>query len=179
MGHRASSTIARMTSNDPSAAGAFKAAATPEDADLAWCDARRVDVVAHLERAALAHGRIGEAPAFYSVPYASLWAVESKDRPEFIGHWVIAGDLPTDAVPAFGIDTPRDAMRAFGKRWTHHAQALEGGEVPQAWRHLTDGELLKLIPQLRKRGAALTLWADDASAWPAGAVADEESEGED
>lgn len=138
---------------------------TDAGADLAWCDARRADIEAHLRAVCLAHGRIGEAPAFYAVPYASLWAVESKDRPEWIGFWAIAGDLPTDALPAQGIDTPRDAMRAFGKRWTNHAQALEHGEVPPAWRHLTDAQLLKLTALLRKRGPALTTWAEDDAAW--------------
>lgn len=140
---------------------------TSADAESLWCDARRAEVEAHLQLTGLAHGRIGEVPAFYAMPYASIWAVESKDRPEFIGFWAIAGDLPTDAMPGFGIDTPRDAMRAFGKRWTHHAQALEGGEVPQAWRHLSDAELLKVTAQLKKRGPVLVAWADDASVWPA------------
>ncbi len=174
---------AKKTSSAPSPTSASTSGTNPTpDADLAWCDARRADVEAHLQTVGLAHGRIGEAPAFYAVPYASLWAVESKDRPEWIGFWAIAGDLPTDALPAHGIDTPRDAMRAFGKRWTNHASAMEGGEVPQAWRHLSDGELLKLTAQFRKRGPALTLWADDASAWPAepGTPADPaEAEGDD
>lgn len=149
------------------------------EADLAWCDARRTDIEAHLRTIGLAHGRIGEAPAFYAVPYASLWAVESKDRPEWIGFWAIAGDLPTDALPAHGIDTPRDAMRAFGKRWTNHAQALEHGEVPPAWRHLTDAQLLKLTAQLRKRGPALTTWAQDDSAWPDAGPDDKPEDGDE
>ncbi len=169
-----SSTIAGMTSKktpaDPARtipADAAPAASADPSPDAAWCDERRAEVVAHLAHAELAHGRIGEVPAFYAVPYLSLWAVESKDRPEWIGYWVICGDLPTDALPGHGVDNPRDAMRAFGKRWQHHAQALEGGEVPQAWRHLSDSDLLKLGGQFRKRGPVLIVWADDDSAWPA------------
>jgi hypothetical protein len=138
---------------------------TPAEED-AWCDARRAEVLAHLQRTALAHGRVGDAPAWLAMPYASIWAVESQHRPEWIGWWVICGDLPTDALPAQGVETPRAAMRAIGQRWVNHTAALEGGEVPQAWRYLSDAELLKLIPQLRKRGPMLVQWADEASSWP-------------
>jgi hypothetical protein len=146
------------------------------DADEAWCAARAADVAAYLQRTALPHGRVGEWPAWHVMPYASIWAIESKDRPEWIGWWVLCGDLPTDGLPAQGIDTPRDAMRAFGKRWTAHADALDHGEVPPAWRHLGDDALPKLTAQLRTRGTALTTWAADDSAWPAAEPTDPATE---
>jgi hypothetical protein len=132
-----------------------------------WCDARAADVAACVNRLAPEHGRIGERPAWFAMPYASLWAVESAHRPEWIGWWVIAGDLPTDALAAHDLPSPRDALRAFGKRWVLHGAALDHGEVPPAWAHLPDGALPKLAAQLKRRGAALQLWADDAAAWPA------------
>jgi len=148
----------------------------PSSEEDAWCDARAAEVRAYLQRTALAHGRIGEWPAWHVMPYASLWAVESKERPEWVGWWVICGDLPTDALPAQGLDTPRDAMRAIGQRWSRHADALDHGEVPVAWRHLGDAALPKLSAQLRSRGAALTTWADDATAWPPSQAPDDETE---
>ncbi|HWI11224.1 MAG TPA: DUF4826 family protein [Burkholderiaceae bacterium] len=131
-----------------------------------WCDARAVEVAACADRLAPAHGRIGERPAWFAMPYASLWAVESAQRPEWIGWWVIAGDLPTDAIAAHELPTPRDALRAFGKRWVLHGEALDRGDVPPAWAHLPDDALPKLAAQLKRRGAALQVWADDAAAWP-------------
>jgi hypothetical protein len=131
-----------------------------------WCDARALDVAACIDRLAPDHGRIGERPAWFAMPYAGLWAVASAHRPEWIGWWVIAGDLPTDALAAHDLATPRDAMRAFGKRWALHGEQLDRGDVPPAWAHLPDDALPKLAAQLKKRGAALQVWADDAASWP-------------
>ena len=131
-----------------------------------WCAERAVEVAACVDRLAPEHGRIGERPAWFAMPYAGLWAVESAHRPEWIGWWVIAGDLPTDALAAHDLPTPRDAMRAFGKRWVLHGESLDRGDVPPAWAHLPDDVLPKLAAQLKKRGAALQVWADDAAAWP-------------
>jgi hypothetical protein len=156
--------------------------AVDESAEIAWCDARLPDIRECLERHALDYGRIGDWPAWHVMPYASIWAVESRHRPEWIGWWVIAGDLPTDVLPAMGVDTPRDAMRAFARRWINHADALERGEVPKVWAHHSDAELLKLTALLKRRGAALQMWADDKAAWPVQADAaddDDDDDGED
>jgi hypothetical protein len=135
---------------------------TDEDA---WCNARAADMAACVAREGLDHGRLGEWPAWHVMPYASIWAVESRQRPEWIGWWVICGDLPTDVLPAAGLETPRDALRAFGKRWVAHGQSLDGGTLPQAWRHVPPADLPKLSAQLKARGAALQAWAEDDSAW--------------
>ena len=137
-----------------------------------WCDARRAEVAECLARQALDHGRIGDWPAWHVMPYASLWAVESQSRPEWIGWWAIAGDLPGDALAAHDVATPRDALRAFGKRWLLHGAALDRGEVPGAWAHQPDAALPKLAATLKKRGAALQAWADDGASWPIESDAD-------
>lgn len=132
-----------------------------------WCAERAVEVLHCVQRHSLEHGRIGERPAWHVMPYASLWAVESKDRPEWIGWWVMCGDLPSDVLAAHDLPTPRAAMRAFGKRWVLHGQALDRGDVPPAWAHLADDALPKLAATLKRRGAALQAWADDPTSWPA------------
>ncbi len=133
-----------------------------------WCAERRLDVASCLQQQGLeaSAGRIGDGPAWFVAPYASVWAVESQQRPEWIGWWVICGDLPSDVLPAHDLASPRDALRAFGKRWLLHAQGLDRGQVPGAWAHVADAELPKLTAQLKKRGAALQLWADDDASWP-------------
>ena len=141
---------------------------SPANSEASWCDARRLEVEICLEQQGLqaSAGRIGDGPAWFVAPYASVWAVESLQRPEWIGWWVICGDLPSDVLPAHDLATPRDALRAFGKRWLLHAQGLDRGQVPAAWGHVADPELPKLTAQLKKRGAALLLWADDDASWP-------------
>ena len=136
----------------------------PEDA---WCTARSAEVAACLQRQGLEHGRIGAWPAWHVMPYASVWAVESAARPEWLGWWVVAGDLPSDALAAHDLATPRDALRGFGKRWAQHAECLDRGEVPAAWRHVGDAALPKLTAELKRRGAALQAWAEDDASWPA------------
>jgi Domain of unknown function (DUF4826) len=140
---------------------------TPIDEEERWCDERVAEVTACCARLAPEHGRIGERPAWFAMPYAGLWAVESAHRPEWIGWWAIAGDLPADLIAAHELPTPREAMRAFGKRWLGHAEVLDRGEVPAAWAHCSDDALPKLAAQLRRRGTALQAWADDAASWPA------------
>ena len=141
---------------------------SPANSEESWCDARRLEVASCLEQQGLAAraGRIGDGPAWFVAPYVSVWAVESLQRPEWTGWWVICGDLPSDALPAHDLPTPRDALRAFGKRWLLHAQGLDRGQVHAAWRHVPDADLPKLTAQLKKRGAALLLWADDEASWP-------------
>jgi Domain of unknown function (DUF4826) len=137
-----------------------------------WCAACAAEVAACVARRQLAAGRIGERPAWFAMPYASVWAVESASRPEWIGWWAIAGDLPTDAVAAHDLPTPRDALRAFGRQWLLHADAIDRGEVPAAWSHEPAAGLPKLGATLRRRGAALQAWADDAASWPADETTD-------
>lgn len=139
---------------------------TNESEEERWCTERAAEVAVCAERLAPGHGRIGERPAWFAMPYAGLWAIESAHRPEWIGWWAIAGDLPTDALAAHDLPTPRDAMRAFGKRWVLQGESLDRGDVPPAWAHLPDDALPKLAAQLKKRGAALQVWADDDGAWP-------------
>ena len=140
----------------------------PHSLEETWCADRRIDVTACLKQQGLQPGvgRIGDGPAWHVMPYASVWAVESQQRPEWTGWWVICGDLPSDVLPAHNLATPRDALRAFGKRWLLHAQNLDRGQVPPAWAHVLDSELPKLTAQLKKRGAALQFWADDDASWP-------------
>lgn len=156
-----------MPNHPPTAVDA--PAATAEEA---WCAERAAEVEACLVRLGLDHGRIGDGPAWHVMPYAGLWAVESKSRPEWLGWWAIAGDLPSDALAAHDLPTPREALRAFGKRWALHGASLDRGEVPPAWADVSDDALPKLAATLKRRGAALQAWADDAASWPIDAAAD-------
>lgn len=142
---------------------------SPQTPEETWCAERRLEVADCVKQQGLeaSAGRIGDGPAWHVWPYASVWAIESQQRPEWIGWWVICGDLPSDLIPAHDLSTPREALRAFGKRWVSQAQHLDRGQVPATWSHVLDTDLPKLTAQLKKRGAALQLWADDDASWPA------------
>ncbi len=77
-----------------------------------WCQERRAQVEAYLQHQRVEHGRVGEWPAWHVAPHVSLWAIESKVRPDWVGWWAICGDLPTDYVSAANIKHPREAVRA-------------------------------------------------------------------
>jgi hypothetical protein len=69
-----------------------------------WCEQQRVAVNEYLQSQGVKHGRVGDWPAWHVAPYVSIWAIESVNRPEWIGWWVICGDLPTDYISASDIE---------------------------------------------------------------------------
>ena len=93
-----------------------------------WCAERRAEVTAYLQRKCVDHGRVGEWPAWHVAPYVSIWAIESKQRPGWVGWWVICGDLPTDDVSAETIKQPRGAVRSIAEEWREQARFMATGE---------------------------------------------------
>jgi hypothetical protein len=130
-----------------------------------WCEERRGDVTAYLQHQGVEHGRVGEWPAWHVAPYVSVWAIESKKSPGWVGWWVICGDLPTDYVSAKEIKTPREAVRSIAREWREHARLMASGAMhpdigigrPEDWP--------SLAPLLDSRASMLLEWADDDSVW--------------
>jgi Domain of unknown function (DUF4826) len=145
---------------------------TPDNEDpkveRLWCDERRRKVAEYLDAQGVKHGRIGEWPAWHVAPYVSIWAIESLRRPEWIGWWVISGDLPTDHISAADIEPPqhpRKALRAFAEQWI---------KVVDAWHNdreyrgllITGGKRNRaLAPLLASRARIFLDWSDDDSLW--------------
>jgi hypothetical protein len=137
------------------------------DVEERWCNEQRTIVAEYLRGQKVKHGRIGEWPAWHVAPYASLWAIESLARPEWIGWWVICGDLPTDYISSADVKAPqhpRKAMRVIAQRWLGMAawrkgQDYEGIEIAGPRSHL------ELAPLLEARAKLLTQWADDDALW--------------
>jgi hypothetical protein len=133
-----------------------------------WCEQQRQCVADYLRSQGVEHGRIGEWPAWHVAPYVSIWAIESLDRPEWIGWWVICGDLPTDYISAADVEPPqhpRKAIRAIAQFWL---------KVVDAWNHNLDYEGFQigghhshqeLAPLLGARAKLLIDYADDDSLW--------------
>ena len=133
-----------------------------------WCDDQRAIVANYLLSQQVEHGRIGEWPAWHVAPYASLWVIESLARPEWIGWWVICGDLPTDYISSADVPPPqhpRTAMRIIAAQWLRLGAAWKDGqELEDPWiagPHQPD----KLVPLLEARANMLLEWADDESFW--------------
>ncbi|RUX06076.1 DUF4826 family protein [Mesorhizobium sp. M8A.F.Ca.ET.059.01.1.1] len=132
-----------------------------------WCLSERQRVIDYLLEEGLVHGRVGEWPGWHVHPYVAIWAIESVARPNWVGWWVISGDLPIDYVPCGGDRTPRGALRDIGTLWrTAAAEWSLGREVGD----YTVGSDLRhrpaLIPLLAARAEILLGWADDPSIWP-------------
>jgi len=131
----------------------------------AWCKERRAEVAEYLKREHVVHGRIGEWPAWHVTPYVSIWAIESVKCPEWVGWWVICGDLPTDYVSAETIKHPREAMRSIAERWLEISAYMSRGEkhptinrgAPESWP--------QLAPLLRSRAQTLSKWVKDDTIW--------------
>jgi hypothetical protein len=130
-----------------------------------WCDQRRAEVVAYLKQQRVDHGQVGEWPAWHLVPYVSIWAIESKKSPGWVGWWVISGDLPTDYVSAQSIKHPRDAMRAIALRWIEQSKLMARGESVPGIELGQPGERKNLAPLLEGRATTLLKWANDDAVW--------------
>jgi Domain of unknown function (DUF4826) len=78
-----------------------------------WCREQRANVARYLRSQKVRHGRIGDWPAWHVAPYVSVWAIESVVQPEWIGWWVISGDLPTDYVSSRDVSPPQHPRRQF------------------------------------------------------------------
>jgi hypothetical protein len=101
-------------------------------------------------------------------PYVSVWAIESYQRPEWIGWWVICGALPTDYIPASDIEPPqhpRKAVKAIAERWLQYVNEAKKGNKLTDY-HIGKPEAFKeLEPLLVKRADLLIEWAQDDSLW--------------
>ena len=138
------------------------------DVEESWCSEQQTIVADYLRSQQLHHGRIGEWPAWHVAPYASNWAIESVDRPEWIGWWAICDDLPTDYISAADVEPPqhpRKAMRVFAHKWL---------EVVSAWKDEREIENTRigdssfhneLGPLLESRANLLIEWAEDDTLW--------------
>ena len=122
-------------------------------------------MTAYLQGEGVDYGHVGEWPAWHVAPYVSIWAIESRKRPDGIGWWVICGDLPTDYISAASLRHPRDAIRALGEQWRVQAQLMISGERQADIRIGQSADWPLLAPLLSTRAAMLIQWADDDSLW--------------
>lgn len=129
-----------------------------------WCE-RRAEVAVYLQREGVDHGRVGEWPAWHVAPYVSIWAIESKRRPDWVGWWVICGDLPTDYVSAANIKHPREAIRSIAEEWREQARLMATRERPDDIRIGRSEDWPSLAPLLDARASMLLKLANDDSIW--------------
>lgn len=133
-----------------------------------WCAQQRIGVVTYLRSEGVNHGRIGEWPAWHVAPHVSIWAVESCKRPDWIGWWVIAGDLPTDCISSADVEPPqhpRKALRAIAHRWLEYVKAWKEGRDYEGTCIAGPHPHQELAPLLASRAKLLIAWADDDSLW--------------
>jgi hypothetical protein len=135
------------------------------DVEAQWYVDRRNEVEECLSREGVAHGQVGEAPAWSVAPYVSIWAVESLENPGRVGWWAISGDLPNDYVSAKGINCPRDAMRAIATLWREASEHMLRGEKHPTFSIGVGDSDEELAPLLASRAKTLLGWADDPEVW--------------
>jgi len=134
-------------------------------AEERWCSERRTEVARYLAQENVAHGQIGEWPAWHLAPYVSVWAIESRSDPGWVGWWVICGDLPTDYVSAATIKHPRDALLSFVTRWRAAADHMARGETPPDFTIGPRSEWPRLTPMLASRAESLQDMVADTGLW--------------
>jgi hypothetical protein len=133
-----------------------------------WCAEKRQCVAEYLRSQGVEHGRIGEWPAWHLAPYVSIWAIESRDRPEWIGWWAICGDLPTGYISSADVEPPqhpRKAIRAIAQFWLKVVDAWSHGLEYEGYRIGGPYSHQELAPLLEARAKLLIDFADDESLW--------------
>lgn len=130
-----------------------------------WFAERRAEVMGYLQNEEVDHGRVGERPAWHIAPWVSVWAIESKKSADWVGWWVICGDLPTDYVSAETIKHPRDAVRAIAEEWLEQARLMANADSHPGTRIGRPEDRASLAPLLATRASQLLEWADDDSIW--------------
>lgn len=130
-----------------------------------WRDEQRSVVIEHLRQQGLAHGEVGEWPAWHVAPYVAIWAVESVTKPGWVGWWAISGDLPTDHISCGPERHPRAGMRAIAERWRDAATLMaEGRPVPDCSIGSPE-DWGTLAPLLATRADMLLSFASDDALW--------------
>lgn len=133
-----------------------------------WCIQRRSQVSDYLQSQNVKHGRVGDWSAWHVAPYVSIWAIESLARPDWIGWWVICGDLPTDYISSADVESPqhpRKAIRAIADRWFKQVEAWKAGHDYEGIRIAGPHSREELAPLLESRARLLWDWTDDESQW--------------
>ncbi|MEM6639001.1 MAG: DUF4826 family protein [Pseudomonadota bacterium] len=73
-------------------------------------------------------GEDAEGRPIWSIPHqVYLGRFYDKAEPD-AGYWYIAGDLPSDHVPASVAETAREAVRHFALKWQLQAAQIEQGK---------------------------------------------------
>ncbi|MBE9537064.1 MAG: DUF4826 family protein [Proteobacteria bacterium] len=128
-----------------------------------WCKERRQDVLKYLASQGIEHGQVSESPAWDEIPYTSIWAIESKKSPDWVGWWAICGDHPTDYISSKNFKEPRTAYEAIAKNWLEICQCADEGKEHPSMK-ITLGNK-KLIQMLRSRANMFLEWVADDNNW--------------
>lgn len=134
-------------------------------AEEQWCGERREEVQEYLRQQGVTHGRVGEWPAWHVAPHVSVWAIESKGNPGWVGWWAICGDLPTDYISAASVKHPRDVIAAIASRWREAAEHMTQGKSPPEFSIGSPADRKTLAPLLASRAQLLQSWAADPTLW--------------
>lgn len=130
-----------------------------------WCLERRNEVTTYLARERVAHGQVGDWPAWHLAPYVSIWAIESLAKPGWVSWWVICGDLPTDYLSADTTKHPRDALLGFVSRWREAAELMACGESLPGFSVGPPEEWPSLSQMLSSRAELLQSMVADTRLW--------------
>jgi hypothetical protein len=135
------------------------------EVEAQWLTERREEVHEYLRSEGVAHGQVGQAPAWHVPPYVSVWAVDSLAKPGSVGWWAISGDLPNDYVSSIDAKSPREAVQAIASIWQEAAQYMSRGEKHPTFVIGSGESDEELAQMLASRAELLLDWVADPEAW--------------
>ena len=135
------------------------------EAEAAWILSMRRQVEDYLRREGLVHEGIGADPAWHVPDVTSIWAIESRKSPGWVGWWAISGDHPTDHISSANTKHPRAALRAFCARWRELVRCMRHGVPHPAIRLGDPGDTEELADLFEPRVELLESWSADDGLW--------------
>ena len=138
------------------------------DIEAQWCNEQQAVVAAYLQSQNVRHGRIGEWPAWHIAPVVSIWAIESTVRLNWIGWWVISGDLPTDYISSADVSDPqhpRTAIQMIAERWLKQADAWKEDRDFEGIQINSLHTRKELSTMLESRANLIIEWAENDLYW--------------
>lgn len=130
-----------------------------------WVLSMRREVEDYLRDQDLDHGEIGDWPAWHIAPITTIWAIESRISPGWVGWWVICGDHQTDYVSSAQTEHPRAVLRALCTQWKELVRSMKRGEPHPTMRLDGSGELEELANLFEVRIKTFKEWAADDGVW--------------
>ncbi len=136
------------------------------DVEQAWLTAMRQKATTYLRAENVYFRKLEAKPAWHLAPMTSIWAVENREDPGYVGWWAFCGDHPSDYISSSEAGTARDALRVLCAQWHELCQHLRDGREHPTRNVGPRASWPQVVAVLEPRVATFLALTRDKSLWP-------------